>query len=211
MKYIFITGAPGCKSSSVARNIYFSNSINRSDFKREYDYYKTIRGKTQLAHFGAYFDPTLEYGKNFDKFETFSKEDLEEEFDKPFTGNGIKIIKGHNFCHHLDFIKENWPDCPIVMCDRSDDSCFGWWLRCGGLNIAYPSFDRFPTQDDVVKAIDEQNADMRKFIKSSGALRIHDNMDLCEKIGITRPPMTPHNSTLLQNYSANDVEVYVSL
>jgi len=32
MKYIFVAGAPGSKWSSVVKNIYYSESIDRSDY-----------------------------------------------------------------------------------------------------------------------------------------------------------------------------------
>ena len=35
MKYIFLAGAPGSKWSSVAKNIYYSADIDRSDYRDE--------------------------------------------------------------------------------------------------------------------------------------------------------------------------------
>jgi hypothetical protein len=39
MKYIFMAGAPGSKWSSVAKNIYFSPDIDRSDASSQREYW----------------------------------------------------------------------------------------------------------------------------------------------------------------------------
>jgi hypothetical protein len=48
MKYIFVTGAPGSKWSSVVKNIYYSSSVDRSDSSLE----RTYRDE---LHLGAYW------------------------------------------------------------------------------------------------------------------------------------------------------------
>lgn len=60
MKYIFMAGAPGSKWSSIAKNIYFSPDIDRSDYKDERTYYHDASGTNTLMHMGAYFDPGME-------------------------------------------------------------------------------------------------------------------------------------------------------
>ena len=60
MKYIFVAGAPGSKWSSVAKNIYYSPDIDRSDYRAEWTYYHDASGKMDLMHLGAYFDPGME-------------------------------------------------------------------------------------------------------------------------------------------------------
>jgi hypothetical protein len=44
----------------------------------------------------------------------------------------VRIIKSHVFGYHLNYIKETWPDCPIVLVDRTDDACLGWWVSATG-------------------------------------------------------------------------------
>jgi len=73
MKYIFITGAPGSKWSSVAKNIYYSPSIDRSDYSEARTYYRQdSTGRQDLMHMGAYWDPGMEFGKFFDHIEHYS-------------------------------------------------------------------------------------------------------------------------------------------
>ena len=50
MKYIFIAGAPGSKWSSVSKNIYFSDGIDRTDASPEREYYHDAPGTMQLMH-----------------------------------------------------------------------------------------------------------------------------------------------------------------
>ena len=83
MKYIFVAGAPGSKWSSVVKNIYYSPSIDRSDYTEERTYHHAAGGETQLMHLGAYFDPGMEFGDFFDKLNLCNKEQCELEFDRP--------------------------------------------------------------------------------------------------------------------------------
>ena len=44
MKYIFVAGAPGSKWSSVCKNIYFSDSIDQSDYSKDREYWHDADG-----------------------------------------------------------------------------------------------------------------------------------------------------------------------
>ena len=39
MKYIFVAGAPGSKWSSVVKNIYYSDSLDNSDYSKDREYW----------------------------------------------------------------------------------------------------------------------------------------------------------------------------
>jgi hypothetical protein len=143
MKYIFVTGAPGSKWSSVVKNIYHSPDIDRSDYSDARTYYHDASGKRELMHLGAYFDPGMEFGDFFDQLDQYTKAHCEAEFDRPFSGTGIRIIKSHVFANHIDYIRATWPDCPIVLVHRDDDACLGWWVKCGHFDITYPSYDLY--------------------------------------------------------------------
>jgi hypothetical protein len=83
MKYIFVAGAPGSKWSSVVKNIYYSASIDRSDYSDARTYYHDASGKRELMHLGAYFDPGMESDLP-EQIDNYSKEYLEAIFDKEF-------------------------------------------------------------------------------------------------------------------------------
>ena len=156
-------------------------------------------------HIASYFDPGMEFGDGFDQLSCYSKEECEVKFDAPFSGEGVRIIKSHVFCHHLDFIAETWPACPIILVDRPDDACLGWWVRCGHFNITYPKYDQYYIDlKHMARHIDQQNADMRKFILFNKTEKISNSGQLCDKIGIAAP-----QNHKLQIYADNDINLYL--
>jgi hypothetical protein len=207
LKYIFVAGAPGSKWSSVVKNIYYSPDIDQSDYRDEWTYYHDASGVMDLMHLGAYFDPGMESDLPED-FTSLSKERLEAIFDAPFTSNnsGIRIIKSHIFSKHTDFLKETWPDCPVVLVYRPDDACLGWWVKCGHFDITYPSYDYYYKNLKVMaQRIKEQN-DSLDFARChmKGRQHVSDNISLARSLGIAPPPLKYH-----QNYVLSDVEVTV--
>ena len=66
MKYIFVAGAPGSKWSSVVKNIYYSDSLDNSDYSKDREYWHDAGGEMDLMHIGAYYDPGMEFGDWFD-------------------------------------------------------------------------------------------------------------------------------------------------
>ena len=202
MKYIFVVGAPGSKWSSVCKNIYFSSGIDRSDYSESRLYTHHANGQGKLMHIGAYFDPGMEFGDFFDKITNYSKEQCEAEFDRPFSGTGIRIIKSHVLAHHIEFLKEHWPECPVVMVHRPSDACLGWWVRCGHFDIKYPNYQYYENLEIMAGHIDRQNGaiieswDMGKEVVS--------NLELCDALGIARPPADYH-----QIYKIDDIKVKV--
>ena len=96
MKYIFVAGAPGSKWSSVVKNIYYSHDIDNSDYSDARTYYHDASGEMQLMHMGAYFDPGMESNLP-ENLKQYSREELEQMFDKEFTGQKIRIIKLFNW------------------------------------------------------------------------------------------------------------------
>lgn len=180
-KYIFLAGAPGSKWSRVAKHLWLSDDIDKTDRRDEYN-------NDRVSHTGAYFGPDMEYGKWFDvPFDQFSKEQLEAEFDKPFSGTGVRIIKSHHFAYNLEYIKRTWPDCPIIMVQREDDSCFAWWVLAGGFDITYPNYEWYSNYEIMYKQICKQNFEIKKFRKNNPYMLTHSNYQLCDLIGIKKP------------------------
>ena len=203
LKYIFVAGAPGSKWSSVSKNMYFSPSIDRSDAAPEREYWHDAPGTLELMHMGAYWDPGMEFGDWFDRLDQHSKQQCEAEFDRPFSGTGVRIIKSHVFMHHIDFLKKTWPDSPVVLVHRGDDACLGWWVRCGHFNITYPAYHKYYKDlRQMAVEIKRQNADMRHHWDQASF--VYDNHGLCERLGIAPPP-----EEYQQNYADNKVRVKV--
>lgn len=205
MKYIFVAGAPGSKWSSVVKNIYYSPSVDRSDYSDARTYYHDASGSLELMHLGAYFDPGMEFGSFFHRLHEHGWFECETEFDRPFSGTGIRIIKSHVFADNIDYIKRTWPDCPIVLVHRPDDACLGWWVKCGHFDITYPDYhEYYKDLKTMAKIIQRQN---RGIIASSMIYPGRNpltNLQLCTMLGIEPPP-----AEYSQDYGQSDVRVTV--
>lgn len=199
MKYIFVAGAPGSKWSSVVQNIYYSPDIDRSDSSPDRQYHKT-------AHEGAYWDPGMEFDIP-ESLSLLSHAQAEELFDSPFSGTGICIIKSHIFCYlkNIQYLRSNWPQCPIVLVYRPDDACVGWWVRAGEFGIAYPNYRPYyrdlPTLCDRVQA---QNHGLQQAWHEYSGTEPATNQELAQILGLSAPPLNH-----AQNYAANDIQVKV--
>lgn len=205
MKYIFVAGAPGSKWSSVCKNIYYSDSIDQSDASEEREYWHDASGQLDLMHIGAYFDPGMEFGDFFLFLNKYTKEECEAEFDRPFKGEGVRIIKSHVFAHHIDFLKDNWPDCPIVLVHRDNDACLGWWVRCGHFDITYPLYHKYYVNlREMSKIVDDQNRDIVNAWKRYGGISPRNNRDLADILKINQP-----SEEYEQDYNLKDIGVKV--
>lgn len=203
MKYIFVAGAPGSKWSSVVKNIYYSPDIDRSDYTEARTYCHDAAGQMELMHLGAYFDPGMEFGNWFDCLDQHSREECEQEFDRPFSGTGVRIIKSHVFTYHIEFLKQNWPDSPIVLVHRGDDACLGWWVKCGHFDITYPDYHKYYRDlKHMAKEIQHQNSSMYPYWDIASFA--FDNVGLCAQLNIVAP-----DETYRQNYSYSKVRVKV--
>ena len=190
-KYILITGAPGSKWSSVAENIYQSPDIDRSDSSKQRGYQKGV-----VKHQGAYFDPGMEF------------DNLKENWHRPFSGTGHRIIKSHTFAHELDELKNLGH--PIVLVYRSNLECFDWWVQAGGFDITYPNYKEYYRDLENMKLqINLQNKDIMGFIlaNQSRVSNPSDNFDLCRLLKIKSPG--PRDSIHTHNYADKDIKVYV--
>jgi hypothetical protein len=205
MKYIFCAGAPGSKWSSLIKNIYYSSNIDRTDYTEARTYWHDAPGTMQLMHLGAYFDPGMEFGTWFDQLDQHTQAECEAEFDRPFSGTGVRIIKSHVFSHHIDFIKRTWPNCPIILADRADDACLGWWVRCGQFDITYPDYSKhYQDLAHMAHIIDQQNADIRRAWNQHAGKIPPNNYALAHILGITQPP-----DEYFQDYNKSDLGVKV--
>ena len=205
MKYIFVAGAPGSKWSSVVKNIYYSPDVDRSDYSDARTYYHDASGKRELMHLGAYFDPGMEFGKLFQRLSMYNKATLEKDFDEPFSGSGVRIIKSHTFANHIDHLKTLWPECPIVLVHRDDDACLGWWVKCGHFDISYPSYNYyFQDLRTMAQKIKEQNEGIQKAAWDYPRRAAKTNRELARILAIAEPP-----EQYQQDYVQSNIRVRV--
>lgn len=202
MKYIFVAGAPGSKWSSVVKNIYYSPDLDQTDYSDSRTYYHDASGIRDLMHLGVYFDPGMEYALP-ERLDALSRQQLERIFDQPFTGQGIRIIKSHLFSEYIDYLKHEFPEIPIVMVDRSDDACLGWWVKCGHFNITYPLYHSYFKDLRTMSAIiKRQNAAIRKAAREYPGQHPETNLQLSRMLGIRLPAKEYY-----QNYAESDIKV----
>jgi len=187
-----MTGAPGSKWSSVFKHIHSSPDVDSTDSSEERTYWHDAEtpGTKQLAHTGAYFDPEMEFGTNV------------EEWSKPFTGVGKRIIKSHTFAHRLDKLKNL--GFPIVIVYRNSFECIEWWKLCGEFNITYPNYQYFKDLDTMWQHIQNENNDIMEFVHKNKdkIVSVESNHALCDRLGIAKP--TTHH-----HYKPNDIKVYL--
>jgi len=187
-QYILLTGAPGSKWSSVAESLSRSPDIDTSDSTSDRAY-----NNGEVKHRGSYFDPGMEFDNHRDNW------------DKPFSGTGQRIIKSHTFAHQLDELKSL--PYPIVMVYRSHLECYDWWVQAGGFGITYPNYDYYENLEKMKIHIQNQNKDINRFIlKNLNKITCPvDNFDLCDHLGIKKPP----RRDVIHNYAGKDIKVYV--
>jgi hypothetical protein len=209
MKYIFLAGAPGSKWSSVAKNIYYSPSIDRSDYRDDWTYHHDASGQMELMHLGAYFDPGMACDLPED-ITSLNRAQLEKHFDSPFdpTATGTKIIKSHIFSYesNIRHLRREFVDCAIVLVHRSDDACLGWWVKCGHFDITYPDYHAYYRDlKTMASIIAQQNDGIEQVMASTPtAVSVRNNHQLCRVLGIAQPPVD-----YWQNYAASDIKVTV--
>ena len=190
MKYIFMIGAPGSKWSAVSKNIYYSPDIDRTDYSDARTYYHHDSwGTMQLMHMGAYFDPGMEFGGFFDEIDCYTREQCEAEFDRPFTGTGVRIIKSHVVAHNIDFLKDHWPESPIVLVQRPDDACLDQWVKSGHFTITYPKYDQYyQNLRTMSQMISAQNRAIQAAVWRYKGHIVNTNTELAKALNIQPPP-----------------------
>jgi hypothetical protein len=204
MSYIFLTGAPGSRWSSVAANISSSKTIDSTDQSEERQYTHGV-----ATHRGSYFDPGMEYGNWFNDISSRDDKQNEAEFNKPFKGilnkSKYRIIKSHTFATGLGYLHETWSYAKIVLVYRSNSSCFDWWKEAGGFDIKYPNYAWYKNDANMKKQIALQNKHIKAFMKKHKLKwNVEDNEQLSYALGIALPYGNPY-----QIYKENDLKVCV--
>ena len=165
---IIAMGAPGSRWSGSIRAVQASVDINTSDDDSE-RIYDLIDGEMPLGwHRGAYWGPNHEFGHNFDCLDELTKEEVIEEFTRPFTNwePGIKIIKSHWFSYHIPLLREWFPQAKLIAFYMPDNFCFDWWHKVGGWNITYPHYEWYENDERMRSQIEIENACIQQYFPS---------------------------------------------
>ena len=146
---IFYTGAPGSKWSGVAQKFEQNHGFDTSD-RTPYRQYS--HGKFS-GHIGAYFGTGMEFPALVDDWI----------LKKPYSDEGIPLLKSHEWVYKLPEIQRVFPDDWIVFVWRDSEQCFDWWKQVGGWNITYPNYDWYVNDKLMYARIEEQNQLMLDF------------------------------------------------
>ena len=199
MSYIFMTGAPGSKWSAVSKRIYWSSSVNHSDYHDDREYYGPKSYNEYPMHTGAYWDPGMEFDVG--------------EWDKPFKKEGgVKLIKSHTIAEDL----EAYADHPIIMVLRDDQKCFDWWKEAGGFDISYPDYSYYINDDGMRSAIEAQNAGIRSFVERHNCQSITNVLEIHRALGLAaypdynpRHPGEHLDAPMSRWFTHTDIEVFL--
>ena len=126
------------------------------------------------------------------------------DWDSPFSGNGVRIIKSHTFAHHLNDLKNT--KFPIILVYRNDYECMKWWLEAGGFDITYPNYKPYYKDNaNMFNQIQSQNKDIMKFIwdNRTRITQVSNNYELANAVNISC------NGNEHHNYKLKDTTVYV--
>ena len=180
---ILAMGAPGSRWSGAIRilSLMYEN-INTSDNNNEWNYEKSVSYNKYLQatrlkdrreepnrqikvgwHRGAYWGPGNPAGDKFDILDTLTKEEIIEEFKKPFANweSGIKIIKSHWFSYHIPLLRELFPKAILWSFYDTDKICQEWWHTVGGWEISYPNYDWYKDDETMLKQIGIENNNIK--------------------------------------------------
>lgn len=140
---VFFTGVPGSRWSGIAQEIEASGDYDTSDRTSDRSYsHAEFSG-----HVGAYFGTGMEFPASLDT----------DILDKPFTGQGKRLHKSHEWSLQLNKIVTVFPDAEIILVYRPDVPSFLWWKEAGGWDISYPNYDWYVNDDTMMEKIQEQN------------------------------------------------------
>jgi hypothetical protein len=148
---VFLVGAPGSRWSGIAQDIERAGDFNITDRTPDRNYQH--HGFT--GHLGVYFGTGWDHDISLD----------ESNLDAPYEHTqGTRLLKSHEWCYHLDAIRELYPTAWIVMVYRPDLACYAWWHEAGGFGIKHPDYRPYYRDSiNMLSEITQMNAAMFQF------------------------------------------------
>ena len=151
---IFFTGVPGSKWSGIAQILESDSAFNTSDRMPEREY----AHNTYSGHKGAYFGQGMEFYPDPTKVD-----------QAWHGGDGIKIVKSHDWAYMLDVIKPGFIDDWAMLVYRPNEVSNAWWHQAGGFEISYPNYSHYKNSENMFDAIKEQNNNILRFAHKHNA------------------------------------------
>ena len=175
-KLIFWTGAPGSKWSATAWCLSKTKrlDIDSSDQAEHRCYIVNDKRWPGIRHVGSYFGPGMEFGHNFHKINTLTKDEIKEEISKVFDENDkFKIVRCHQFVYHLDWIRDTFPESKIVVVWRKPEISWNGWISAGGFDITHPNYNEYYKDEETAKKLIYEEAYLGSKWMFDNDLNIH--------------------------------------
>ena len=162
-KIIFWTGAPGSKWSATAWLITKSKKwdVDSSDQADNRCYVVNDKRWPGIRHVGSYFGPGKEFGNKFHQINTLSKDEILSEIDKAFADKDsgkYRIVRCHQFVHHLDWIRDNFRTSKIGVVWRTPNASWNGWISAGGFDIKYPNYREYYKDEETAERLIKEEA-----------------------------------------------------
>ena len=164
---LFFTGVPGSRWSGIAQTLETCQAFNTSDRTetRKYEH------GSFSGHLGAYFGRGME----------FEPELNEQNLDAPWIdfATPTKIIKSHDWAYKLleveKFAKQSgdW----LMIVHRDPESSYDWWVKAGGFDIKYPSYESYKNLPFMRTQIELQTLLIEKFVHDRNLILSPFNSD----------------------------------
>ena len=165
---IILTGPPGSRWSGVSRALSANVIVNTSDESDENVYDTNDKPDSPGWHRGTYWGPYHKHGKEFDNLNNLSKDEILQEFQKPFKNwEGIKVIKSHWFAYHLPYIRQIFPEARIIAVAGNVEETFKHWHTAGGWDITYPHYDWYKNNKILEEQITIELACIKEYFKDT--------------------------------------------
>lgn len=171
---IWFCGVPGSKWSGIDTRLREVINADRSDETDERRFYHRPLNPNDPfnGHSGSYFGPGMGCGENWIDFNYMTPADLQYDIDEIFTGEGIRVIKSHQFARHfnLDYIWNHFAGDYIALCYRESQKSFAWWCEVMDFTPEhYPDYrPAYTDYNHMRPLIFEENAKICDFAMRKG-------------------------------------------
>jgi len=153
---IWFCGIPGSKWSGIDIHMRHCLPVDRSDENDERLHFHkhNEKGYTFNGHRGSYWGPGQGCGESWTDLANIGKDNIIEEINKEFTGEGLRIIKSHAFARYknLDFLYDNFKGDWLVLLKRKPFDSFMWWHAIMSFDDdVYPSYSEMYENSTTMK------------------------------------------------------------
>ena len=179
----------------------------RTQYHRAYDPEDANNG-----HRGSYWGPGMGCGEDWIDFNHLTKNKLQEDIDKVFSGIGYRIIKCHFLARkfNLDFIWNNFPGDLMVFIYREPQKSFAWWSEVMDFSPDhYPDYRPGYTDYNTMRELlYKENANMLDFTMRKGlTFKQYTTNEFSSWDGFDQPGAFKLNQIMINNTKHKDVYI----